>query len=148
MADRISIERSVNDTVVPLLDEKKILNLDKHSADRTELFLFAMALGVAKGVRTPLKSTHGFILETSVKSYDGAMSQIYSVSINELIGNAEEDKIGDKDYAYKIAEEYANTGFKIIGKWLNGKDNSEDLMWTLIAEMDERFEAIISEGSE
>ena len=79
MADRISIDRSINDSVIPLLDEKKLLNLDKSSADRTELFLFAMALGFAKGVRTPLKSTHGFILETAVKSYDGAMSQIYSV---------------------------------------------------------------------
>ena len=145
MADRISIDRSINDSVVPLLDEKKLLSLDKSSADRTELFLFAMALGVAKGIRTPLKSTHGFILETSVKSYDGAMSQIYSVFINELIGNAEEDKISDKDYAYKIAEEYANTGFKIIGKWLNNKEDPDDLMWSIIAEMDEKYENIFSE---
>ena len=150
MKDRLSVDKSFvvpEDSVVTLLDEKKLLRLDKSNADRMELFLFAMALGYAQGVRTPSKASHGFILETSATSYKGGsgISQIYSVFINELIQNAEEDKIGDKDYAYRIAEEYANTGFLTIKKWINGKEDPEGLMWSLIAEMDEKLESIFGE---
>lgn len=142
MADRLSIDKKVNDTIIPLIDESKLFGLDKSNAERTELFLFAMAIGIKLQKRTPLSVSHGFILESSVKSIDGAMSFIFSLLVDELRKTHEEDKIDNKDLAFKLAEEYANTGFLKIHSWIESKKDSETLQYELIEEMDEMFEQL------
>lgn len=143
---RLSIDKHINDSVIPAIDETKILGLDKGASERIELFLFAMALGVRLGKRTPLKVQHGFIRETSIKGLMGAMSTIYSLLVNEVKNTSDEDKIDDKNLAFKVAEEYANTGFIEIEKWIPTiatKDDAINLMWKCIGEMDEKYENII-----
>ena len=69
-------------------------------------------------------------------------SYIFSLLVDELQKINEEDKIDDKDYAFKIAEEYANTGFQIIAKWLSSKIDEENLRYSLLEDIDEAFENI------
>lgn len=140
MADRLYIDNKVNDKIIPRLDKSKLLGLDKDNAERIDLFLFAMALGVKTGVRTLLNSKHGFILTTSVKSNDLGMSLIESLWVSEAHAANEDEKIGDLDEAYNAAEEYANTGFIEIGKWLAKYDDtdSKNLLWDLISEMNDK----------
>jgi len=142
MADRISIDKKINDSTIPEIDKTGLLGLDKLSIDRIELFLFAMAIGVKEGHRTPLSASHGFILDSSVLSNDGAMSQIYSLQVEELRKINEEEKIGNKDEAYTIAQEYANTGFLVITSWLSNlkKADEDALLWDLIDELDTKYE--------
>lgn len=142
MVDRLSIDKSVNEKIIPKIDESGILGLDKSTSDRIELFMFAMALGIHENKRTPLQTKHGFILETSIKAFEGAMSSIYSLLVDELRKTNEEDHIDDKDRAFKIAEEYANTGFNIINAWMNSAKDDETLQFTLIEQMDLKFENI------
>jgi len=144
MTDRLSIDNRVNDKVIPMIDEMKFLGLDKSNSERIELFIFAMALGVKEKKRTPLKSQHGFILEKSIRSMDGAMSNIVSLLVDEVRKSKEEDHIDDKDYAFRVAEEYANTGFSIIESWLTSKKDEETMQYSLIEEMDDKFVDIMS----
>ena len=144
MADRLYIEKKTNDFVITDVDKSKLLGLDKSSIDRTELFLFAMAMGIIEKRRTALVASHGFILDKSFENFNGAMSALYSLQINELRNLNEEEKIGNKDEAYLIAEEYANTGFQVIANWLGeikGNDE-EELLWDLIVELDQTYEAL------
>lgn len=143
MADRLSIDKKINDTVIVDIDKSGLLGLDKASIDRTELFLFAMAIGIKENRRTPLIASHGFILDKSVENYDGAMSALYSLQVNEMRFLNEEEKIGNKDEAYFIAQEYANTGFQMISEWIGNqkKKDGESIMWDLIDELDAAYEA-------
>ena len=143
MADRLSIDKKVNDTVIQTIEKKRFLRLDKSNIDRIDLFLFALAVGVQKGQRTPLESTHGFVLESAFAKNGGPMSGIYSLNVQEMIKCNEEEKISDKDTAYKIAQEYANTGFREIGKWL--QEDEETRLYALLAEMDEKYEELFPE---
>lgn len=142
MADRLSIDRKINDTVVPAIDDTRLLGLDKNSVSRTELFLFAIALGIKEGRKTPLSAAHGFILEGSINDND--MAILHTLLVEDLRKRNEEEKIGDKDEAFKVAQEYANTGFWRMKKWLDGltDERAEALLWELLFEMDETFEQI------
>ena len=93
MADRLYIDKNISEEVIPKIDDSKLLGLDNSNSERIELFLFAMSLGKKEGRRTPLKVKHGFILETSIKSVDGALSYIFSLLVDELQKINEEDKI-------------------------------------------------------
>lgn len=147
MADRLSIDKKVNDTIISSIDKTKIMRLDKTSVDRIDLFLFAMAIGVKEGKRTPLTASHGFILESSFSKTVGPMSGIYSLLVQEMRKNNEEEKISDKDEAFLVAQEYANTGFLKIGDWIKDLKNGDDdaVLWDLIDELDSKYEELFPE---
>ena len=150
MADRLSIDKKVNDAVIPENDKSWLIGLDNSTVDRIELFLFAMSLGVKQGFRTPLIASHGFILERSILSNDIAMSEIYSLMVNEMRKTNEEEKIGNKDEAFIVAQEYANTGFQIMSEWISNlkKKDSEAIMWDLLEEMDTKYDEYFQENEE
>lgn len=144
MVDRLHIENKVNSEIIPRIDKSLLLGLDTAHSDRIELFLFAVALGLKEGIRTPLTSKHGFILATSVSGNDFAMALMDSLLVSEARAANEDEKIGVRDEAFSVAEEYANTGFAILGKWLDkyeGKE-SEELLWDLINEMNDISDSI------
>lgn len=144
MADRFSVTNSVNNKVIAKIDSSHFLSLDNDSCDRTDLFMFALALGLEEKKRTPLDSTHGLILESTFGRSHIAMSEVYALMIDSLIGTEEEDHMDDKDLAYTIAQEYANTGFGIIAEWLTdtSEDNEEIIIHELISKMSKKFKEI------
>lgn len=142
MKDRLSIENKINDKLIPKIDDNEFLGLDKNHSSRIELFMFALALGVKEGKRTPLKTQHGFILESSIKAYEGAMSCMVSLLLDELKETNEEDKIDNKDEVFICAEEYANTGFEIISKLVNNEDD-DTILFDFIDEMNKKYSDII-----
>lgn len=156
--DRFCIEIYVIDNIVPRIDERKFLGLGKGKIDggegvtsRSELFLFAMAIGVTEGVRTPLKTAKGFILDTSFPGtgdfygIGNAMSLVFSLALSELRKENKADLVHDLEVSRTIAQEYANTGFYMIEKWLNDKDLEEEtIMNRLIAKMN-RMASMVEE---
>ena len=137
MIDRLSIEKSMKDSIITRIDERKFLGLDNDTVEHIEMFMFAAAVGIHIGVRTPLSSKLGFIQATAVRPEQ--MSAIFSVMVDEMRKTNTEDKINDRDTAFNIIQEYANTGLAEIGKWMNEtKDN--DKLWNLITEMDDMYE--------
>lgn len=137
MADRLSIGTQY-EKMIEEIDSVDMLNL-KTNGGRADIFIIAMALGVNKGIRTQSKAKHGFILETSAKNKDSFMSFIYSVAVDELRKNGQENQIVDNNVVYNIAEEYANTGFEIMKEMVTdfSKYDEEDFEFELIEMMDE-----------
>ena len=145
--DRFNVENYVLDKIVKQIDDKKFLGLGKGKADddmasRAELFLFAMAIGLNEGKRRPLGASRGFVQDTAIPGngdfygVSNAMSLIFSVALSELRKEDKADNIHDMAEARRIAQEYANTGFYVIEKWLNDKNlDEETIMNKLIAKM-------------
>lgn len=137
MIDRLSIEKNAKETIVARIDERRFLGLDNDSVEHIELFMFAAAVGIHMEVKTPLSSKLGFIQATAIRPEQ--MSAIFSVMVDEMRKANTEDKINDRDIAFGIMQEYANTGMTEIGKWMaETKDN--DKLWDLIADMDDMYE--------
>jgi hypothetical protein len=109
---------------------------------RSEIFLFAMALGVESKSPTEVKNPYagGLVLEKSIDSKTKAA--MYSQFIFQLSDPENElDEITKKSEVYKLAEQYANTGFECIEEYLDTK-NPEMLVWDLFLELDEQYNAL------
>lgn len=137
MIDRISIEKRFKEDVIVKIDERKFLGLDNETVQHSEMFMFAAAIGIHKGIRTPLNAKLGFIQATAIRPEQ--MSAIFSLMVEEMRKVNTEEKISDTETAFNIIQEYANTGFIEISKWMKEtKDN--DKIWDLINEMDDMYE--------
>lgn len=145
MADRLFIEKAVNENVIPKIDTTKLLNLDKLSVERIELFMFALALGLKENNTVDLITSHGFILETSIKP--SQMSSFTSLLAEKLIKNNEVEKISDKDEAYALAQKYANVGFEKLKLYVDNLtiDKEEEIMWEMLSDLDDKYEQLFGE---
>ena len=142
MIDRLSIEKSAKDNIITSIDKRKFLGLDNNTVDRIELFMFAAAVGIHKGIRTTLSTKLGFIQATAIRPEQ--MSAIFSVMVDEMRKENTEDKISDRDLAFSIIQEYANTGLAEIAKWMD-ETKDDDKLWELIGEMDDMYEEYFDE---
>ena len=137
MIDRLSIDKNAKDNIVTKIDERKFLSLDNDSVEHIEMFMFAAAIGIHMGKRTPLNSKIGFIQATAIRPEQ--MSAIFSLMVDEMRKANTEDKISDRDTAFNIIQEYANTGLNEISKWMNETKENEKL-WEIIGDMDDMYD--------
>lgn len=148
MADRFNADaKYIDDLVRKQIPKVNMLNISGERNKQTVIYLLAMALGVQEGKRTPSVKKEALILEGSFRNQDLAMAYVYSVAIQELRKLGRENEINDTDIVYKIAEEYANTGFKKIEEMVpDFKDYDEDIFeLSLIEMMDEVYDKISKE---
>ena len=100
---------------------------------RLDLFILAVAIGYRQKERTPLKNSHGIIRAEYILDNSDALAIIQAIHIDELRKNAQEDKIDDLSEAYRIANEYANTGFHRLKEELESSAfDSESIQLSLI----------------
>lgn len=104
MADRLHID--VNDRkLYEKIEEQEMFK----GRTRKEQFLFAMALGVRNEVTIPLKTKEGFFLIKDLRPEDEAL-----INAVVLWNEGSVDILSDKEKAYKIVEEYAHAGIKLL----------------------------------
>ena len=142
----ISIEAGMKESFVEgVLDDKNFMFLGKKTAQRDELFLFAMALGWRNRLSTELdKPCSGGFIRTS--SFSSQM-----VSMIDLIHFAESEfktpnVLRDHKESYRMAERYANGGLHLLrGEMDDVSVDSETFANSLIEEMDEMFSEYFGE---
>ena len=137
MIDRLSIDRKAKESVIAQIDERKFLGLDNESIEHIEMFMFAAAVGIHMGIRTPLTAKLGFIQATAIPA--DRMSLIFSLMVDEMRKENTEELITDRDIAFSIIQEYANTGLNEIEKWMNST-RENDKLWELIGDMDDMYD--------
>ena len=133
------------DGIIKELDNSKdyLLNLSNESASRTDLFNFALALGLKDGEPTPLVSSKGLIRTSNedVKPYFFMYKSIYFDKVLSK-DDSKIDEITDIDAALNLVEQYANTGFDILGR-LKKEFPKDDLFMkkilTQIEEMNKEY---------
>lgn len=133
--DRIYLSRHAAE-VVARLREANYMELNEGAANRSEIFLFAMAFG-AGSVPTKLDGLNegGWVLEKSIESQTRAL--MYALFISKLEGG-ELDEIMDKGRVYAMAQEYANTGFEVLENFLDTKKDGE-AVWDILADLDRLY---------
>lgn len=141
MPDRLNYSTKAKQ-LIGKIDEENYIGLGTKEITRSELFLFAMSLGVESKSPTEVKNpyTGGLVLDKSIDGKTQASMYAQFVSLLKDPEN-ELDAIAKKGDVYKIAEQYANTGFEYIAGYLETK-KPEDLLWDLFKELDEQYEAI------
>lgn len=134
--DRINISKRARDLIAHI-DKTHYFGLHDSVTSRSELFSFAMAIGV-ETVPTKLENVYsgGLVLEKSIESKTKAL--MYALFINNLDSD-NLDKITQKDAVYTMAQEYANTGFEIIEDYMTKKKDI-DLIWDIIEELDKQYD--------
>ena len=107
--------------------------------------MFAMSLGLKDGKATGLVTSHGFILETSVRPQQ--LSLMTSLLAEKLIKNNEIEKVTEKDEVYSIAQRYANTGFARLKEYADkfSADKEEEILWNLLSELDDKYDELFGE---
>lgn len=134
--DRISTSKKARETVMKI-DETQYLGLQDSATSRSELFSFAMAIGVDTGMPTKLENVYpgGLVLEKSIENLTRAI--MYSLFIDKL-GTGDLDEITKKDAVYALAQEYANTGFEVLEDYMSKKKDST-LIWELLEDLDTQY---------
>jgi hypothetical protein len=135
--DRLSTTKKAK-LIIDKIDQKKYLGLESSSTTRSELFSFAMSLGI-ESVRTKLDNINpgGLVLDPSIDSR--TKSIIYAFYIYNLSSNSNLDEVTNKENVYNMAQEYANTGFENLDDYILTKKDS-DLIWDLLGELDNQFD--------
>jgi hypothetical protein len=142
MPDRLEYSVKAN-KLIEKLDEENYMGLGTKSITRSALFLFAMTLGVESKSPTELKNKYsgGLVLDKSIDGKTQAL--MYAEYISSLKDPENElDAIANKADVYKMAEQYANTGFEIIADYFENK-KAEELVWDLFLELDKQYEDIL-----
>ncbi len=139
--DRIYVSKRVR-LMLDDMKESNYFGLSDHRVTRSELFLFAIALGMDVP-KSKLESKESLVLENAI----GAQTKASMYAL--FIDSAECDNIdsvADKGKVYSLAEEYANTGFSILEDYIS-RCKDEALIWTLIQEMDEQYKLLMPNNS-
>lgn len=100
--DRISIERGQRENYYDKIEFLK-------NKTRKEQFFFAAAFGFKNGSRRPLKNREGFFLIKDMAPHDKVL--IKAIAIMDA---KSEEILSNKVNTFKIAEEYANAGIKLL----------------------------------
>ena len=135
MKKTINVTKEHLNGIIKELDDKHWFCLGKSDASRTELFNFALALGVKEGKPTPLSTNEGLIRSEYVENY---MYIYQGLFFNEFILHHPEniDQIAETDDVLNLAEEYANTGFYRLKELKEEFPDQEHFMTKLLNEID------------
>ena len=133
--DRIYVTKE-DKNIIEKLDSSNYFGLRNQDTTRSDLFLFAMALGVETNCKEKLKNTDGLTLSKSLTPELKAI--FFALYIQEFAGKDNLDKIANQEAVFKNAEEFANVGFNIIEDYQKNYKDS-DLCWILLKELDEQY---------
>jgi dnd system-associated protein 4 len=106
--DRIYIDKNDRE-LFNKLDQEDMLKFKGGRRTRKEQFFFAMALGFKNDITYPLEIKEGWFLTKDLQPEDDALLNaiaIYKTGSVEILSNKAE--------VYKIAEEYAHAGIRIL----------------------------------
>ncbi len=103
--DRLNVDPKDRRELYKKIEEEKIFK-DK---TRKEQFLFAMAIGFKSNIRIPLKAKDGFFLVKDLRAEDEALINSLALFTNNSV-----EVLADKEKVFKIAEEYAHAGIRLL----------------------------------
>lgn len=134
MKKTINVNKEHLNGIIKELDDKQWFCLGKTDASRTELFNFALALGVKEGYPTPLLANEGLIRSEYIENF---MYIYQGLFYNQkIISNPDEiDHIADPDAVLNLAEEFANTGFYRLKELKEEFPDQEHFMAKLLNEI-------------
>lgn len=120
------------------IEETHYFDLHNAMTSRTNLFLFAMALGL-ETVPTDFTQKESFVRVEYFTVHDEAL--LYSAFINQIEDKDSIDECVENDKVFDLAQKYANTGFTLIDNMIETKPESMAIL-EMIEELDNEYEKI------
>jgi len=106
--DRINIDKKDRE-LFNELDQEEMLKFKGGKRTRKEQFLFAMALGFKSDVSQPLESKEGWFNTRDLQLEDEALLNAIALHKTQIV-----EILSNKTEIYKIAEEYAHAGIRLL----------------------------------
>ena len=146
MADRLSNESELVDSVIQNgMDKVDALGFN-HEGRHPRTFCFAMALGAGLDKRVPSVKRTAWLQYSAINNADSEIrSYALSLAINELRKTQEDNLMTDDDTVYGIAAEYANAGLERIREMVPdfADYDEDDFVQQLIELMDAKYDDIV-----
>ncbi len=135
MKSTINVSNEHLEGIIKDLDKSDFFLLSNEKASRTDLFNFALALGLSKGEPTKLTSSKGLIRTSNedVKPYFFMYKSIYYDKV--ILNTRDIDMILDMDAVFDLVEQYANTGFCILSRMKSEFRDSNQFSAKLLSEI-------------
>ena len=117
-------------------------NKGSSAINRSSLFSYAMALGYREKKQTPIEQayTGGFIQDMAI---DGQLLALMCCQYLFTLPPDDLDRINEKPQIYKMAEQYAITGFEYIEDARKQSDE-ENYLFDQLAELDNMYESLMA----
>ncbi len=96
-------------TLYEQLDNEELLRSKGGRRNRKEQFFFAMAIGFKNGLKRPLETRNDLFLSKDLQPDDEALLNAVAVYDTGSVS-----VLSNKGEVYKIAEEYAHGGIKLL----------------------------------
>ncbi len=129
--------------LIDKIDKNNFLGLGTHDSSRTELFIFAAALGLEAGVQMPLeKNKESLTRATYLNTNDEAL--LYSSFIGNLEDEDDLESCISKNNVFYEIEQYANTGFNLLKGMMESK-SEESALLERIKILDDKYEKLIDD---
>lgn len=123
--------------LIDKIDENGFLGLNISNTNRTELFIFASALGLEVDMQTKLDIKDSLIRSSYLETKDEAL--FYSSFINNIKDEENLEECVSKNQVFSQIEKYANTGFNLLKGMMESK-NEEAAIFERIKILDEKYE--------
>lgn len=142
---RVNVSRIVKTRVVPAIDKSDFLGLSNDSCERMALFLFAMALGVEKGIAPDKPPSISFVRTESIKpDWQNLMYSALLASFRDV--ESEVRQISEDANVMSYASRFADTGFSEIEHLM--EDDSDKVLEELTACATEKYRRLAKDYSE
>lgn len=109
--DRLSIDKKDRPLYKDLEEKEEMFKGMKNK----DMFMLAMIIGFDNDSQSELKAKDGFFLEKDLNDDDRAL--LNAVAMHDADGV---EVLKDTGEVYKIAEQYAHFGIRIIQDWIKG----------------------------
>ena len=142
--DRINVTKKAHD-LIEKIDDHKFFGLNTPDTTRSELFLFAMSLGIDT-FPTPLDNKYqgGLVLDKSIDNQTKALMTALSIAESSTDEMEKLDEATNKEVVYNLADKYANTGFMILEDEFTKAKKDEDLIWSYFTQLEKQYTDIFS----
>lgn len=106
--DRINIDKNDRE-IYNSLDQEEILKFKGGRRTRREQFIFSLAVGFNNNVKSEIENKEGWFNSRELQPEDYAILDAIA-----LYDTGTVDILAKKDLVFKIAEEYAHTGIRLL----------------------------------
>lgn len=140
--DFLNISKELKDTVIQAIDNEHYMELQANSTPRIDLYTYALALG--KNNPTKMNKKDTFVRNEYLEKNVEAIAMLVAVSYSyKKDFESLEDVLDDKRIG-QLADECANTGFKIIDGDMKENYNGDNGYLKMISDLDDLYEKYVS----
>ena len=134
----LGIDETVAENVIKTIDDTNFFYLGTSNCSRSELMMYAMAIGRFYNFAVPIKKAlSGGFARTSY--FNEQMKTMIKLLHLSKIGFDNPDGLRDVNEGYRIFEEYANGGFNILKNDVNQKIDTDEKALEIFTELDNKY---------